>query len=74
MRAAELHLRAGDRARASALLEEVVASAPRDPTRSDALRLLAEIAYNEHSFAAAAGLLDDALDGPCDPALAVTVE
>ena len=74
VRAAELHMRAGDRARAQAMLEEVVRQAPRGSTRSDALRLLAEIQYNEHSFGEAARLFDEALVGLEDRALAVAID
>jgi len=74
VRAAELHMHAGDRPRARALLEEIVGHAPRDATRSDALRLLAEISYNEDSFAEATQLLDEALEGLDDHALAIAIE
>ena len=47
------------------------ATAPRDATRGDALRLLAEISYHEDSFAEAAQLLEEALDGLDDRALAI---
>jgi DNA-binding CsgD family transcriptional regulator len=74
VRAAEHHIRAGDRARARAALEEIVSEQPRDATRSDALRLLAEISYHEDSFAEAAALLDEALDGLQDRGLAIMIE
>ncbi len=74
VRAAELHMHAGDRARARSLLEEVAGAAPQDATRSDALRLLAEISYNEDGFAAAAALLEEALEGLGDRPLAITIE
>ena len=72
--AAEHHMHAGDRSRARALLEEIAGEAPPGPTRSDALRLLAEISYNEDSFGEAARLLDEALVGLDDGPLAVTIE
>jgi DNA-binding CsgD family transcriptional regulator len=74
VRAAEHHIHAGDRPRARALLEELLADAPRGNTRADALRLLAEIRYHEDSFAEAVGLLDEAAEFAEDPALAVTIE
>jgi DNA-binding CsgD family transcriptional regulator len=74
VRAAEHHMHAGDRARARALLEEIARDAPRDATRGDALRLLAEISYNEDGFAEAAALLEKALDGLDDRALAIVIE
>jgi DNA-binding CsgD family transcriptional regulator len=73
VRAAELHMHAGDRVRARALLEEIAGEPPRDATRSDALRLLAEISYNEDHFAAAAELLEQARHGLDDRALAITI-
>ena len=74
VQAAELHVRAGDRARGRALLVEIVGQAPRGSTRSDALRLLAEIHYNEHSFGESARLFDEALLGLEDRSLAATIE
>jgi DNA-binding CsgD family transcriptional regulator len=70
VRAAELHMHAGDRARARSLLEPIADGT----TRGDALRLLGEISYHEYSFAEAAQLLEAALDGLEDPALAVVIE
>ena len=61
VRAAEHHIHAGDRPRARALLETILEDAPPGPTRSDALRLLAEIRYNEDGFADALALLEEAL-------------
>lgn len=74
VRAAELHMRAGDRVRARALLEEIAGAPPRDATRADALRLLAEISYGEDHFAAAAELLEQAREGLDDRALASSIE
>ncbi len=74
VRAAEHHIHAGDRPRARALLEAILAEAPRGSTRADALRLLAEIRYNESSFADVAPLLDEALANTDDPALTVAIE
>ena len=74
VRAAEHHIHAGDRPRARALLDAIIAAAPSGPTRSDALRLLAEVRYNEAGFAEAATLLEEALEHAADPALAVAIE
>ena len=74
VRAAEHHIHAGDRPRARALLETILEDAPAGSTRSDALRLLAEIRYNEDGFADAAPLLEEALEHTNDPALAVAIE
>ena len=74
VRAAELHIHAGDRARARALLEALADQGPRDALRADCLRLLAEISYHEDSFAEAAELLEEALDGLDDRALAIVIE
>ena len=74
IRAAEHHIHAGDRPRARALLEAILADAPPGPSRSDALRLLAEITYNEDGFADAAPLLEEALEDARDPALAAAIE
>jgi ATP/maltotriose-dependent transcriptional regulator MalT len=62
------------RAHARALLETLLAGAPPGPTRSDALRLLAEVRYNQTSFAGVAPLLEEALAGTDDPALVVAIE
>ena len=72
--AAEHNVHAGDRPRARALLEDVLSTTPRGPTRGDALRLLAEICSNDGSFAEAAQLLEEALEHAEDPALAVRIE
>ena len=72
--AAEHNVHAGDRPRARALLEDVLSTTPRGPTRGDALGLLAEICSNDGSFADAARLLEEALEYAEDPALAVRIE
>lgn len=74
VRAAEHYIHAGDRPRARSLLEEILPDTLPGPTRSDGLRLLAEICYNNYSFAEAAQLLDEALENAEDPVLAVTIE
>ncbi|HEY3772732.1 MAG TPA: AAA family ATPase [Solirubrobacteraceae bacterium] len=74
IRAAEHHVHAGDRPRARALLEETLGRAPQGPLRCDALRLLADVRYNENSFAEARELLEAALAETSDPAVAVPIE
>ena len=74
VRAAEHHIHAGDRPRGRAVLEQILAEAPPGSTRSDALRLLAEIRYNESGFVGVAPLLEEALANTDDPALAVAIE
>ncbi len=74
IRAAESHLQAGDGSRARALLEPVLNGDAPGPQRADALRLLAEASYHEHSFAEAEQLLREALSCNSDPRLAVTIE
>ena len=59
--AAEHHIHAGDRRRARAILEDILAAELDRPNRSRALRLLGEIEYNEESFAAARSVLQTSL-------------
>ena len=72
--AAEHHVHAGDRPRARALLERLLERAPPGRLRSEALRLLAEVRYNEDSFATVPGLLAEALEHTDDPALSSRLE
>jgi DNA-binding CsgD family transcriptional regulator len=74
VQAAEHHMHAGDRPRARALLDPIVRDAPPGATRSNALRLLAEIHYHQESYAEAAELFEQALEHPGDRALAVRIE
>src|SRR5215213_5020484 len=74
VRAAEHHIHAGDRPRARTLLESILEDAPPGPTRSDALRLLAEVLYNEQSFRGVLPLLEEAADQAGGPARATAVE
>jgi DNA-binding CsgD family transcriptional regulator len=60
-RAAEHFLRSGDRGHARALLEKVLAAHPAGLARGEALRLLAEVRYNEDSFPDAIRHLEEAL-------------
>jgi DNA-binding CsgD family transcriptional regulator len=72
--AAEHHVHAGDRPRAGALLEGLLEVSEPGRLRSDALRLLAEIRYNEESFASVPGLLAEALEHADDPVLSSRIE
>ncbi|MGZ4418217.1 MAG: helix-turn-helix transcriptional regulator [Gaiellaceae bacterium] len=72
--AAEHHVHSGDRPRARALLERMLVDAAPGLLRSDALRLLAEIRYNEESFATVPDLLAEALQHTDDAALTIRVE
>jgi tetratricopeptide (TPR) repeat protein len=74
LRAAAHHVDARDRPRARALLERILSDAPRGSVRVDALRLLAEVRYDEDSFADTAALLGEALEQADDPGLAVAIE
>lgn len=60
--AAEHYVHAGDRTRARVLLEDALDQPLSEPTRLDALRLLAEIHYNEDSFGEARRRLEEALE------------
>jgi DNA-binding NarL/FixJ family response regulator len=72
--AAESYIHAGDRPRASLLLESLLESTPPGPLRAEALKLLAEIRYNEHDFGQVTQLLAQALEQTDDPALQVSLE
>ena len=58
---------------ARALLEAILEDTPPGPTRRDALRLLAEVRFNEQGFAGIVPLLEEALEGAGDPARAVAI-
>jgi hypothetical protein len=60
--AAENHFHSGDRARASVLASEVIASAPARPLLGRAYRLLGMIRYHEDSYRDANRLLEQAAD------------
>ena len=62
IRAATCHGRAGDRPRAKAILEQLLAEDPPRTIKADALRLLGEIAYNEESLPHSARLFEQALE------------
>jgi DNA-binding CsgD family transcriptional regulator len=72
--AAEHHVHAGDRARGRALLEEMLAEPLPRSLRADALRLLAEISYNDEHAGEALRLLEEALQYADEPRLAATIE
>ena len=74
VRAAEHHIHAGDRPRARTLLESILEQVPAGPTRSDALRLLAEVLYNEQGFRGVTPLLEEAAAQAGSPLRAIPVE
>ncbi len=67
IRAAELHLHAGDRDRARSLLRELLAEALIGSQRAEALRLLAELSYGEEELEESERLLVEALAVDDDP-------
>lgn len=75
LRAARHHSKAGDQSRARVLAEEIVAGSASRPIRARALQLLAEDRALVEGPAAAAQLLEAALECvPDDPALAAQLE
>jgi DNA-binding CsgD family transcriptional regulator len=72
--AAERHIHAGDRARARALLEEIVAEPLSRSLRADALRLLGEISSSDENMTEVVRFLTDALEYADDPRRAATIE
>ncbi len=72
--AAEHHVLAGERSRARTLLGDIIGQPLPRSLRADALRLLAEISYNDERAADARRLFTDALDHAEDPRLAVKIE
>jgi DNA-binding CsgD family transcriptional regulator len=72
--AAQHHVYAGDRSRARTLLEEILATSLPRSVRADALRLLAEISYNDDNSVQARRLFTEALRCADDPRLAVMIE
>jgi DNA-binding CsgD family transcriptional regulator len=72
--AAEDHIRAGDRPRARALFEELLAEPLSRAMRSDALRLLAQTSYHDHSFVEARRLFAEALECADDPRRELAIE
>ena len=59
--AAEHHVHAGDRARARALLEQLLQTPVDRHMRAEALRVLAEVSYNDDNFVQASRLLHEAV-------------
>jgi DNA-binding CsgD family transcriptional regulator len=74
VRAAEQYIHAGDRPRARALLERLLAETPAGPLRAEALKLLAEVRHNEANVPAVMELLAEALEHSDDPALRTSIE
>jgi tetratricopeptide (TPR) repeat protein len=72
--AAECHVHGGDRSRARELLAGVLAEPLARPLRADALRLLAEISYNEERATEARPLYEEALGYTDDPRLITRIE
>lgn len=72
--AAECHVHAGERSRARKLLTAVLQEPLPRPARADALRLLAEISYNDDRGAEAKGLYSEALEYADEPRLAIAIE
>jgi DNA-binding CsgD family transcriptional regulator len=72
--AAEHHIHAGDRSRARALLEEIRAQSLPPSLRADALRLLAEISYNEENALEAECLFTEALECASEPRATAAIE
>jgi DNA-binding CsgD family transcriptional regulator len=72
--AAEHHVHAGERSRARVLLGDILGEPLPRSLRADALRLLAEISYNDGRDADAKRLYAEALDHTEDPRLGVTIE
>ncbi len=72
--AAEHHVHAGERSRARTLLDEILAEHPPEPLRADALRLLAEISYNDENAGEAKRLFSEALKHTSDARLAARIE
>jgi DNA-binding CsgD family transcriptional regulator len=72
--AAEHHTHAGDRRRASALLEEIIQQVSSGPRRADALRLLGEVRYNDESFRESVRFLEEARQHAADTRLIAEIE
>lgn len=72
--AAEHHVHAGNRPRARVLLECLLTEALSTSRRAHALRLLADISWNDENFANAMELFGQALECADDPRLAAPIE
>jgi DNA-binding CsgD family transcriptional regulator len=71
--AAEHHIHAGDRQRARMILEDVLADPLEGGLRAEALRLLAEVSYNDDHFVQASQLYRKALAVADDPRAIVEI-
>ena len=67
--AAEYHVQSGDTGRAKTVLRGFLGDTPAGYLRSDGLRLLGEILYNDDSYAEAAVVLKEAASSTDDPCL-----
>lgn len=74
LRAAEDHVHAGDRPRARALLEEILAEALPRPVRAEALCLLGEISVDDKALPVAMRVYASALEHADDARLASRIE
>ncbi len=74
IQAAEHHVHAGDRSRARRLTETLLSEPLSRPMRADALRLLAEISYNDQNVADARRRFLEALSYADDQRVAATIE
>jgi DNA-binding CsgD family transcriptional regulator len=72
--AAQHHVHAGDRARGRTLLEGLLEEPLPGALRAEALRLLAEIAYNDENASQADRLFGEALEHASEPRLAAEIE
>jgi DNA-binding CsgD family transcriptional regulator len=72
--AAECQVHAGERSRARELLDGMLAEPLARPLRAEALRLLAEISYNEERAVEASRLYEEALGYTDDPRAVATIE
>jgi DNA-binding CsgD family transcriptional regulator len=72
--AAQCHVHAGERLRGRELLAGILARPLPRPLRADALRLLAEISYNDDRAAEARELFAEALGYTDDPRLVLRIE
>lgn len=74
IRAAELHMHAGDRTRSCALLQELLTGPLASGQRAEALRLLAELLLDEEDPEASERLLLEALASADDPTTSARIQ
>ena len=72
--ATEYHVQSGDLRRAKALLEAFLGDVPAGYVRSDGLRLLGEILYNNDSYTDAAAVLEEAARSTDDRFLSARIQ